>query len=184
MSRDKPIPGLMTDAEFRFCDMLISSGDLELSYATIFGVSDDLAFSVEAAAHALLSKPAIQDYMEMMSRGDTTDLEDTIRKLEAMRREAWRRGNMSEVRSAQMEIAKLRGWMVQRTENKNLSAVISGDVRDLPSDKLVDLLSRPESEELLAKRGLKYEDGRIVSMKTLDGDAERVVINIEEDGDE
>lgn len=166
----KVVESSLTPQEQIFCDEYLHTGDVAHAFK-VAGIELDFGRSEEGQGRDLLQKQAVKDYVLMLSNSDSDDMETCIARLEAVRREAWRRGDYKHSSAVEMEIAKLRGWLIERSIVRNQNVNINGGAANLETAELMAILSSAQGQEALKKKGLRLEDGRV---KTIEGDYEHV----------
>lgn len=165
----KVIESSLSPLEQIFCDEYLHTGDVAHAFK-VSGIALDFGRSEEGQGRDLLNKQTIKDYILMLSDNDTSSMETCIARLEAVRREAWRRGDYKHSSAVEMEIAKLRGWLIERSEVKSTN--LNMGVASLGTAELMTILSSAQGQAALAKQGLALGDGG--KIKTIEGDYERV----------
>lgn len=166
----KVVESSLNPLEQIFCDEYLHTGDVAHAFR-VSGIKLDFGRSEEGQGRDLLNKQAVKDYILMLSNAESDDMETCIARLEAVRREAWRRGDYKHSSAVEMEIAKLRGWLIERSIVRNQNVNINGGAANLETGELMAILSSTQGQEALKKKGLRLEDGRV---KTIEGDYERV----------
>lgn len=143
----------------KFCDGLVSHGDI-IKAVSESGLEIDVFSNPESIGKKMMERQDIKDYLCVLGYGDSKNVEDMIERLTAMRREAWRRGDYKESKSIEMEIAKLRGWLIERIESKveNSSKML---VVDMTTEQLVEELRRLEEKKQLPSGVKLLPDGKL-----------------------
>lgn len=167
----KVIESSLSPLEQVFCDEYLHTGDVAHAFK-VSGIPLDFGRSEAGQGNDLLNKQAVKDYILMLSDSESSDMETCIARLEAVRREAWRRGDYKHSSAVEMEIAKLRGWLIERSIVRSQNVNINGGAANMETQRLMEILSSPQGQQALAKKGLALSDGG--KLKTIEGDYERV----------
>lgn len=162
-AKEKPPVGLMTLAELRFCEEYLSHGDkIQAIRASMIELG--LEDTEESKADDLLAKAAVKDYMVVMRTDGADKLEQTIARLEAIRREAWRQGDYKQTATIEMQIADLKGWKIERQAIMT-SHVDAGDFKAMGTAELMDILEVARASGALARHGVDVgADGTLVRL--------------------
>ena len=161
----KIVESSLNPLEQKFCDVYLHTGDVKLAFKEsgiplIFGRSE------EGQGRDLLNKQTIKDYILMLSDNDTSSMETCIARLEAVRRESWRRGDYKHATTVESEIAKLRGWLIERSEVKSTN--LNMGAASLGNAELMAILSSAQGKQALEKQGLMLGDGGKIKMIEVD----------------
>lgn len=151
--------GLLTIQERQFCEGFMAHGDIARAVREN-GVQVPLDRSAESFGKDLLNKPVIRDYLAVLGHGDTGELGALIDRLHAVRREAWRRGDYKETKNIDMEIARLSGWLIERTESK-ISSTSMTLVAEMSNADLMKRLQGVDKKKLLTHNVKLLADGKL-----------------------
>ena len=160
----------LNEQERKFCEMYADTQDADraLTYA---GIYVPIERDPRIMAQDLMNRPQVRDYIFMLSDGGSNDVEGCVKRLEAIRREAWRRGDVRTVKDVEMEIAQLRGWRIERSEVKSLNMNVNGGVGSMDTNALLAILSSAQGQEALKQSGLMIKDNEV---QQIEGTCERV----------
>jgi hypothetical protein len=163
MAREKPPIGLMKHDELIFCESYLAHGD-KVQAVRDAGMYIGLEDTEESKGDDMLAKPAVRDYLLVMRTGEADKLENTIERLEAIRRESWRQGDYKQTAAVEMQIADLKGWKIERQAIMTTN-VGAGDFKSMGTDALVDILRVAQESGALAKHGVDIgTDGSLVRL--------------------
>lgn len=168
MAREREPVGLLRPLEIRFCEAYLAHGDkIRALHESELALELGLCDTDVSKADDTLAKPGVRDYILLMgmNSGEST-LEDTIERLEAVRREAWRQGDYKQAGLTEMQIADLKGWKIERqailTQN-----VKAGDTDAMDTVALLNILTAGAASGALEKHGVALgADGTLVRIES------------------
>lgn len=165
MAREKPPVGLLNIMELKFCDEMLAHGDKAFAVRQA-GFELSLEDTPVSKADEMLERGAIKDYLLVMRTGTEDEkLEDTIARLEAIRREAWRQGDYKQAGLTEMQIADLKGWKIER-QSIMTSHVDAADFHGMGTPQLMSILEAASVAGALEKHGVSLgADGTLVRLE-------------------
>lgn len=146
----------LNDKEKRFCELYLLSGNSVDAFRAS-GLEVSFGFDERDMIDELLSRSVLRDHLAMMGDSGSDDIEVCIKRLEVLRRSSWREGNVKLCKDIELEIAKLRGWLIERKEVKTANLNITG-ASNLSSSQLLEILSSSAGRAELNRQGLLLEN--------------------------
>ena len=147
------IEGRLSSEAQKFCEQYLATGEIERSVRDS-GIEVGLRSRWEVGEE-ILSMPIVRDHMAMISPDTpSTDMEVSISRLEIVRRMAWRRNDVRLVKDIEMEIAKLRGWIVEK------KLIATGGMKEMEGvgyKELAIILTSEAGRRELERQGLDIQ---------------------------
>ncbi len=103
----------LSTQEQMFCDVYLHTGDVAHAFK-VSGIPLDFGRSEVGQGNDLLNKQAVKDYILMLGSSDSNDMESSIKRLEVISRQAWRKGDLQIVKDVEVQIVSLRCWLIER----------------------------------------------------------------------
>ncbi len=158
MSKNNSISEPITLQKQVFCEVWVDTQDIRLAMEKS-KIPIPLARDMIVYGEELLRKPKISNYILMLTSGDSNDMEQCIKRLEVIRRQSWRNGDLKTVKDVEMQIASLRGGLIERSEGKSMNLNVGAS--DMSTQQLMAILSSVQGQDALRKQGLALVDGRV-----------------------
>lgn len=169
--------GILTPDELLFCELYSAYGDVARAVRDAH-VPVPVTRSAEGVGKDLLIRPSIKDYLTCIT-GGSEEIEKIIERLSAMRRESWRRGDTRMAKEIEMDVAKLKGFLIDRVDQRieNTQKLL---VADMSTEDLKSTLQLLHSQKKLPANIKMLEDG---SLEVIDVEFEEVECGVDKKSD-